>query len=123
VRYYRLEGYEGNWSIHFEDPPATGTTINIHYNTDYWSATAAGAAKKTFTDATDVILFPRRLVEAGIVWRFRERKGLEFMTKWTEYETLMAQYSNTTKMRTKIDFGGPKLYRWQDMIPAYIPDS
>ncbi len=70
-----------------------------------------------------MILFPRRLVEAGIVWRFRERKGLEFMTKWTEYQELMAQYSNTTKMRTKIDFGPVKMHRWQDMIPAFIPES
>lgn len=123
VRHYRLEGYEGNWSIFFEEPPATGTTINIHYNTNLWAATAAGAAKATFTDATDVILFPRRLVETGIVWRWRERKGLDHLDKYNEYQTLMAQFSNQTRMRTKISFGGQRAVRWQDMVPSTIPSS
>lgn len=124
IRYYRTNGYEGNWSLLFEDPPATGTTINVHYQTTYWMANSSGTAGDSFTDAGDVLLLPRRVVETGIVWRFRERKGLEFMPKMMEYELLISRLSNDTQGRRTIDMGEPETrVRWQDQIPSYIPGS
>lgn len=124
IRYYRTNGYAGNWSLLFEDPPATGVTINVHYNSTYWKANSSGTFGASFTDPEDVVLLPRRLLEAGIVWRFRERKGLEFMPKMMEYEAQIARLANDTQGRRTINMGEPETkIRWQDQIPSFIPSS
>lgn len=125
IRYYRITGFDGLHSITFNDEPATGTSITVSYVSTRWiSDDGAETYKSAFTAATDVLLLPRRLIEAGTVWRWRERKGLPFQDKWAEYEALMARLSNDTRSRRLIDFGQTdKAARWQDMIPAYIPSS
>lgn len=123
TRFYKLTGYEGNWSISFYDEPSASVTINVHYVTRYWKADGGGTVGHDFTDNGDVLLLPRRVVEAGIVWRFRERKGLEFEPKRMEYEALIARLSNDTRGRRVMNFGDQKLVRWQDQIPSFIPSS
>jgi hypothetical protein len=121
VRYYRITGYEGNWSIRFLDEPTTN--IILSYVSRNWMATAGGAAGYMFTSATDVLLFPDRLIETGIVWRWRERKGLPFSDKYNEHEMLLARYLNDARGIREINFGPKRLVRWQDRVPAFIPAS
>ena len=124
IHYYRIRGYEGNWEIDFYDAPASPRVMNVSYITTNWMATAGGTAGSSFTDETDVLLLPRRVVETGAVWRFRERRGLPYQDKYNEYEMLLARLSNDTRSRRKISFGEPvRDVRWQDLIPAFIPPS
>jgi len=120
-KYYRVTGYDGNFEISFYDFPSTD--ITVHYITTNWMATAAGVAGNEFTSATDVLLLPRRIVEAGIVWRWRERKGLPFDAKYAEYTALLTRLANDTKGIRSINFGDRKVVRWQDRVPAFIPAS
>lgn len=117
-RYYRVTGYEGNHSISFLAVPSTN--IIVHYMTNNWMASAAGTAGSMFTSATDVLLFSGRLVEAGIIWRWRERKGLPYQDKMTEYEMLVARYANDARGRRKTNMGRKVPTRWQDRVPAEI---
>ena len=58
------------------------------------------------------------------MWRWRERKGLPFAAKYSEYQGLIADLSNQTRMRRAINMGERKTdVKWQDLIPAFIPDS
>lgn len=123
LRYYRVKGYDENWTIDFEDAPASGTTITVHYMSNLWMANSSGTAGSEFTDAADVLLLPRRLIEAGTVFRYRERKGLPFLAKYNEYEALLARTTNDRLGRKVINMGEREHVRWQDLIPAYIPDS
>lgn len=124
IHYYRLRGYEGNWEIDLYDEPAAPRVIDVHYITTNWMATAGGTAGNTFTAEDDVLLLPRRVVEAGTVWRYRERRGLPYQDKYNEYEMLLARLSNDTRSRRKISFGEPvRDVRWQDQVPAFIPPS
>lgn len=121
TRYYRLAGYDGNFTISFYSEPTT--TIQIAYITDNWMATEGGTVGKIFSAATDVMLFPDRLVEAGIVWRWRERRGLPFADKMSEYEALLSRHMNDIRGIRVVKFGQHKPVRWQDRIPAFIPAS
>ena len=124
VRYYRLSGYEGNWEISFLTEPAASVEIIINYVTDAWMASAAGTVGKAFTDETDLLILPRRVVEAGTVWRYRERRGLPYLDKYNEYEALVARLSNDTRTRRVVSFGeADNNVRWQDLVPAFIPPS
>lgn len=121
IKLYRLEGYEGNWTI---DIYRSLGTIIVSYATTYWKATSGGTAGDTFSDSEDVLLLPHRAVEAGIVWRFRERRGLPYQDKYNEYEALLSRAANDLRGRRVINMGEPsKDVKWQDLVPAFIPDS
>lgn len=120
-RYYALSGYDGAYNISFIDAPTSD--ISIQYVSTAWMATSGGTAGSMLTSETDVLLMPRRVVEAGTVWRWRERKGLPFDAKYNEYEALLSRLSNDTRGRRIVNMGERKTVRWQDMIPAYIPAS
>lgn len=120
-RFYRLTGYDGNYSISFLDEPSTD--IVLSYVSKNWMATSLGVVGDTFTDADDVLILPDRLVEVGTIWRWRERKGLPFQDKYAEFEALLGQFSNDVRGRRQISFSGRKVVRWQDRIPAFIPSA
>ena len=124
IRYFRTSGYDGNWEISFYDEPTSAATITVSYVTKNWMANSGGTAGSAFTALTDVLLLPNRLVEAGTVWRFRERKGLPFESRYNEYEILLARMSNDRRTRRKVNMGGPdKPVRWQDLVPSFIPPN
>ena len=120
-RYYRVTGYDGNFEISLYDFPSTDTIV--HYVSNNWMATAGGTAGTVLTADTDVLLIPRRVVEAGIVWRWRERKGLPFDAKYAEYEMLLNRLINDTRGRRVVNMGERQFVRWQDRLPAFIPAS
>lgn len=124
-RYYRLKGYEGNWDISFYQLPTSGISITVSYVTVNWMADSGGTAGSAFTDLADVLLLPRRLVEAGVVWRFRERNGLPFETERVEYEALMNRMSNDRRVRRDINFGDDRgdRYPWDIPVPNFIPEA
>lgn len=123
-RYYRLQGYDDNWTISFKSELETGLTVVVNYVSQNWLANG-GTAKEDFTQAEDVCLLPRRLVETGIVWRFRRRKALQYQDVLAEYEVLMARTATDNRMRQTINFGGGKNPRspWDIPIPDVIPSS
>ncbi len=122
-RYYRQRGYDGAFVLDFYRPPETGIEISVSYVSTAW-LTNGGTEKSNFTDSGDVCYLPRRLIEAGIVFRFRERKGLEFTDKQAEYEALLARMSNDTRGRRAINFGPvPQRNPWDVPVPDFIPES
>jgi len=101
-RFYRVRGYSGAYEIDFFQPLEPGLTVVANYVSANWIL----GDKPAFTSNDDVSLLPRRLIEAGIVFRFRERAGLEYADKHAEYEAILARMANDTKTRRRIVFGG-----------------
>lgn len=123
LRYYRVKGFPGSYTIDFYDEPSAGLEVVVSYVSENWIDNA-GTKKTAFTDPDDTLLLPRRIVEVGTVWRWRERKGLPFQDKYNEYEALMGRLSNDTRGHRVVDMGERQTdVRWQDLIPAYIPSS
>ena len=124
TRYYRLSGYEGNWSISIYKEPTSSQTITVHYVSRNWMANA-GTAGYAFTAEDDVLLMPRRLVELGTICRYRHRRGIPYEATLLEFEAELHRYSNDRRVRRKITFGdmrkdsGP----WDIPVPDYIPEA
>lgn len=124
VRYYRLAGYEGNFTISFLTEPSASIEIIINYVTNSWMATSGGVVGNMFASEDDVLILPRRVVESGTVWRYRERRGLPYLDKYNEYEALVARLSNDKRSRRVVSFGETdNTVRWQDLVPAFIPPN
>lgn len=123
-RYYRMTGYEGNWQISLYNVPTAGISITVSYNSENW-ASLSGTGKSAFTDAADVLLLPREVVECGIVYRYRERRGLPYQDKRLEYEAKIARLSNDARSRRTVDFSGNMSNRkpWEIPVPDFIPSS
>lgn len=122
AQYYRITGYEDNWSISFFGYPSASISITVSYISTAW-ITNASTEKASFTDPADALLLPRRIVESGTVWRWRERRGLPYRDKYMEYEALIARLSNDSRTRRTVNFGPRNTVRWQDNIPSVIPTS
>lgn len=122
-RFYRIRGYPGAYRISIFPDLAVGESLTLHYVSNVW-AQNAGIGKEEFTAEDDDSLLPRRIVESGIVYRFRERKGLDYTAKRQEYETLLARLSNDGRTRRVVDFGGRQDYNpFNVPVPDFIPGS
>jgi len=124
VKYFRLTGYDENWSISFYTPISASNNVTVSYMTNSWLVHENGSYGNQITSETDVLLLPRRAVEVGTIWRFRERRGLPYVDKYNEYEALLARMSNDHAARRVVSFGDrDKSVRWQDLVPSVIPSS
>lgn len=126
TRFYRLQGYEGNWTISFYRNPGTGDSITVSYVSDLWMADSGGTVGSSFTDPDDVILLPRRVIEAGIVMRWRDRRGLDASGKRAEFEAELSRLSNDRRGRRIVSMGGQREATWNPYdipVPDYIPDN
>ena len=122
IKYYRTAGYDGAFTIDLFTAPATGDTFKINYISNKWLI-SGGVGSTTFQSEDDILVLPRRVVETGTVWRYRERQGLPYNDKMMEYEALIARMSNDRRGRRSIDMGGKKFVKWQDLVPSFIPPS
>lgn len=122
IKYFKITGYPEQYRLDLYTAPAAGNVYYVNYISDKWLI-SSGAGSNTFQSEDDVLIMPRRMVETGAVWRWRERQGLPYQDKYAEYETLIARFSNDSRNRRSVNMGGKKAVRWQDLVPAYIPDS
>lgn len=124
-RYYRLKGYPGAYQISFYPNPSTGASITVSYMTDKWMADSAGTAGKVFSDATDVLLFDRRPVELGTIYRWRQDKGLDYEAEALEYERWVATSANRSRGIHRMHAGGgyEPDHPMRVPVPDYIPTS
>ena len=124
-KYYRVKGYEGNYTIDIYRALDSGDDISFQYMSKNWLRDSTGStAKSSFTAADDIIVLPRRVIEVGTIARYRRRRGLEYGDMLTEYEELVQRYHADSRNLRTIRFGEPDLtVKWQDLVPDFIPDS
>lgn len=125
MRYYRVTGYDGSWSISFYKEPPSSITVTVSYVSKNWAANASGTAISSFGTATDVLLLPRRLVEAGTFARWADRYGVNGSNARREYEMLINKHIIDTRAIRDIPFGprGRAIRPWDIPVPDEIPSS
>lgn len=116
--YYRINALQGAQSIDIYNPPASGTTINLNYVSNRWIRDASSDDDE-FQDDADISYLPKQLLSAGITYRFRERKGLDYGDVQQDFELQLARFANRNNTTRRI---GPSQrdVRWVFDIP--VPD-
>lgn len=87
VLQYRIEGN------HFKilpTPPA-GHVIGLIYYSSYGVTDSAGVAKASFTDDTDLILFPDVVVAKGLDYMWKKKKGEDWIDLYNEFLSLISK--------------------------------
>lgn len=123
-RFYRMSGdEESGYSISLFPYPGTNETVTVSYVSKNWLS-SSGTAGSDWITATDTLLLPKRMVELGCVWRWKQRKGLPFADVLAEYEARLARSANEHRRRTSICFGEPEPMKpMRYPVPDFIPSS
>ena len=116
-RYFAVEGYDGAYTIKFEQDLSTAQTVTVSYISNVWIVDSGGNEATEFDDDADSLILPRRAVELGTIARFRERKGFEYMPKRLEYEAYLARLANDGRTRRQIAFGRQE----SEYLPMRVP--
>ena len=69
----------------------SGETVQFYYLTNKIVADEDGLTKASFTNDGDVFRLDERLLRLGVIWRWKQLKGLPFEVPALEYQTLLEQ--------------------------------
>jgi hypothetical protein len=84
---YRIRG--GN--LLFIPAPSAGDTCAFEYQSRYWVRDSGSTTTRaSYTDDTDVARLDEDLITLGLIWRWREAKGLSYAEDFAEYERQVA---------------------------------
>lgn len=79
---YRIKGD----SLYFYPIPAAGNTCAFEYMSKNWVSKSAGGTDYIWASDTDTPLLDEDLIIAGIVWRWKAAKGLDYVEDFATYE-------------------------------------
>jgi hypothetical protein len=92
--------------IHIKPALANAVTAKYWYQSNKIIVAADGTTTKTdITSDTDVFRLDERLLKLGVVWKWREMKGLSYAEDLNTYERLLAKRINQDKGSRMIRVG------------------
>lgn len=105
---YRIRGVTtgAQASLLITPAPTVGNTIAFEYVTDNWCLNGLVPASAFVADG-DTILVPESLVLAGLKWRWKKEKGLEYAEDFNSYESLVNNAIGRDGTRPLLNMAGP----------------
>lgn len=99
---YRIRGD----ALLLTNPPAAGETVAFEYVSKNWCRSSGGAPQNDWALDTDVGRLDEKLMTLGLVWRFRQVKGLSYGEDFAQYERRVtdAMMRDGTKPRISTDY-------------------
>lgn len=97
---YRVVGS----NIQFTQTIASGDTNTLAYVSNYWIS-SGGERVGVWGTEEDLTFIPGKIIELGVTWRWRRKRGLEFASYQGEYEIELSRYANDDRGIRKIRFG------------------
>ena len=74
--------------LHFRPALDTSEVVNYFYQSSLWAKNAGGTNIAAFSADTDTFRLDERLLKLGVIWRWREMKGLPYAENLNDYELL-----------------------------------
>lgn len=86
-------------------PPA-GETIAYEYVSTGWAQSSAGQGKTSFTSDDDTSFLSEELITLGMIWRFKQAKGIEYAEDMETYERALMTAAGEDGGSTALSMGG-----------------
>lgn len=100
-------------------PPAN-ETIAYEYISTGWAQSSAGQGKTSFTSDDDTSFLSEELITLGMIWRFKQAKGIEYAEDMETYERALMTAAGEDGGSTALSMGGN--YRGDLMNPS-LPEG
>ena len=88
-------------------PVSPLSVIAFEYASSYPVVDAGGTAKATVTADTDTFVFPENIVQKGMMFRWKQVKGLPYQSDEAKYYELLNNYIARDKTRKRINLANP----------------
>lgn len=98
---------------------ATGETARFYYISNQF-ITGAGGDDSTFMADADTFLLPERLLRLGIIWQWRESKGLPYAEDMNTFEEALAREIRTESGAKMLRIGRSDLRGYKTAYPQII---
>tara|TARA_R110002126_G_scaffold2345_1_gene13494 strand:+ start:73 stop:774 length:702 start_codon:yes stop_codon:yes gene_type:complete len=91
--------------------PTAGETYAYEYVSSQWCQSAGGSGQSAWAADTDTGLLDEELTTLGLVWRFKQSRGLDYAEDMTTYEEQVLQAvardgaRRTARLAREIDYG------------------
>jgi hypothetical protein len=124
-RYYRLSGdEEAGFDISFYRPLESSASVTVSYVSKNWTR-ISGTDKSIWNDDNDILLLPETLTRLGVVWRFRQKKGMTYSAIQSEYEIRLSRAINNARRKRKFEMGGQNIdtHPMRVPVPDFIPGA
>jgi hypothetical protein len=102
IRYRIFGGYIQTWPV-----IATNDLISFEYvSNGYAIDFTTGAGKTSFTADTDTYVWPDRLMQLAVKWRYLNQRGFDSTSAFSEYEALYGIAKATDAGASTLSMGG-----------------
>lgn len=83
---YRIKGA----SLYFFPIPTVGQTVALEYESKNWVNTSIGGTSNFWSNDADTCVWNDEIMMAGLMWRWKAEKGLDYSENFITYERLVA---------------------------------
>lgn len=93
--------------------PTAGETYAYEYVSNQWCQSAGGVGQSAWAADTDTGKLDEELTTLGLVWRFKQSRGLDYAEDLATYEEQVLQamardgVRRTARLAREIDYGAP----------------
>ncbi len=116
---YRIRG--GHLYLH--PAPDAGLTIAFEYMSENWVLNAAGdTTRDGFTMDDDYPVLDSNIITQGLVWRFKQAKGLEYSQDFQKYEGMVADAMARDGTKPIVNMNGPSSTNFQPWVTIPLTD-
>lgn len=109
--------------IRLNPVPAASGTFKYVYITNNFAVNGSGAPIRKYAADTDVSAIYEPLVELGLNWRWRQKKGLDFTAEMAEYNAAVNRRFAQEIAAPEIDVGTPYNYGSSGLTNGYVPET
>jgi hypothetical protein len=104
-------------SLLIQPTPTAGDTVAYEYRSSCWCQSSTGVAQDSWLADTDVGRLDTRLMGLGVIWRYRQNRGLDWQTDFDKYQFEVEQALSKDQPRKVIDM---KETGMQSRIPGLV---
>lgn len=125
-----VEGYEidSTWphyriyggTLYIKPAPTASDSIIFEYQSANWCQSSVGTGQSAWAADDDTGILPEKIMEAGLVWRFKQANGLDYAEDFMHYERLIANELGRSGSAPKLDAANDTTREAGVIVPAYI---
>lgn len=105
----------GTWLMN--PTPAASQTVAYEYRSSYWCQSSGNVAQEAWAADTDTGLLSERLMGLGLIWRYKQTRGLDWQTDYDKYLFEVNQALATDQPRRIVDMKNENTYKFGISVP------